>query len=320
MISIIKQVLALVIFMHLTLPLFASVYYVAGNTGSNDNSGSYAAPFRTVQKAANVLNEGDTSYIRSVVYREGVSLPHSGTCENKRIVLKAFPGESPVITGSEQINTWQKQQDNIYKTDIPNAVFGSHNPFAINIYDPNGWLFQGSAYHFGAIYVNGLSYKEMFGREDVKFNPGSYWVTVGTTLTTIFLHYSGKDSLNQDLTEINVRPFVIKGDNRNACNYITLHGLTIKHGSTNWSLNGGVFSGIIDINADGWRGIKICRISDGTTCGVQAGKEWLPITIDADMIGINRDAKNPTVGPLKNINAGTNTITIAAGIKSHVSK
>jgi len=271
MIITIRQLTALIIFLHITPYLFASVYYVSSNTGNDNNPGSYNAPFKTVQKAADILNEGDTCFIRGGIYREAIALAHSGTSEYKRIVYKAYLGEMPVLTGSEQINTWKKQHDNIYKVDIPNIVFGSYNPFATNLYDPNGWLLYGAVYHLGAVYVNGLAYKEFLGLEDLKFNHYSYWATVGTTVTTIFINYSGASSPNMDLTEINVRPFVIKGENRQACNYITLDGLTIRHGSTNWSSNEGVFSGIIDINAGGWWVIQNCRISDGRTCGVQAG-------------------------------------------------
>jgi hypothetical protein len=40
----------------------AANYYVA-TTGNDTNAGTEAAPFKTIQKAANIVNAGDTVYI-----------------------------------------------------------------------------------------------------------------------------------------------------------------------------------------------------------------------------------------------------------------
>ena len=57
----------------------AQDYYV-DVTGSDANDGlSMSAPFRTVQKAADLAVPGSTVHIRGGTYREQVSLPRSGT-------------------------------------------------------------------------------------------------------------------------------------------------------------------------------------------------------------------------------------------------
>ncbi len=53
-------------------------YYVAV-TGSDQNSGSADAPWRTLQKAVNSLDPGDTLYVRGGVYSEFVNVNVSGT-------------------------------------------------------------------------------------------------------------------------------------------------------------------------------------------------------------------------------------------------
>jgi len=73
-------------------------YYVSPN-GSDSNDGSFQNPFRTVQKAANIMQAGDVTYIREGFYSENmITFAHTGTNDNW-ITLKAYPGETPIIDG-----------------------------------------------------------------------------------------------------------------------------------------------------------------------------------------------------------------------------
>ena len=69
----------------------AAIYYVAPN-GSNSNNGSSAAPFKTIQKAADIVNPGDTVIIRDGIYtgnsEDVVELKRSGTA-SQWITFKA---------------------------------------------------------------------------------------------------------------------------------------------------------------------------------------------------------------------------------------
>jgi len=251
--------------------LFSKTYYISANKGNDRNIGTLQQPFKTIQKAADLLTASDTCYIREGTYRELLQPVNTGISENKRIVYKAYQGENPILTGSERIDSWTSQEVNLYKTVINNSFFGSYNPFSINLYDPNGWLRYGTELHLGTVYISGEAYIEKRSRAEVSANPKSFYVEANNLTTTIWLNYSGPNSPNIDTTEISVRPSVIKPKYRGKCNFMTLDGLTIRHGSTNWSSNEGVFSGMIDINAGGWWTIRNCHISDGRTCGVQAG-------------------------------------------------
>ena len=73
-------------------------YYVSRD-GSDSNPGILGQPWRTLKKAASVLRAGDTLYIRGGVYTESVDFFRSGTSTAPISVL-AYPGESPVIDGS----------------------------------------------------------------------------------------------------------------------------------------------------------------------------------------------------------------------------
>ncbi|WP_375474586.1 right-handed parallel beta-helix repeat-containing protein [uncultured Nostoc sp.] len=83
-------------------------YYVSG-IGNDKNSGlSSSSAFRTIQKAANLTNPGDTVLIMNGVYRNAkpggnvVSITRSGTA-NAWIKFKAYPRHRPKI----QHNGWQ---------------------------------------------------------------------------------------------------------------------------------------------------------------------------------------------------------------------
>jgi hypothetical protein len=74
---------------------FGTTYYVATN-GSDANAGTEQSPWRTVQKAANTLNAGDTALIRAGTYYERVTLNRSGQT-GLPLAFQNYPGEAVVI-------------------------------------------------------------------------------------------------------------------------------------------------------------------------------------------------------------------------------
>jgi hypothetical protein len=79
-------------------PVGGMIYYVAP-TGNDDNPGSVAYPWRTIQKAADTLTAGDTVYIRAGVYQEQVVPQNSGSA-GQPITYAAYPGETAIIDGT----------------------------------------------------------------------------------------------------------------------------------------------------------------------------------------------------------------------------
>ncbi|MFN6535480.1 MAG: right-handed parallel beta-helix repeat-containing protein [Nostoc sp. EkiNYC01] len=85
----------------------AKTYYVSGIGNDKNNGLSTSSAFRTIQKAANLTNPGDTVLIMNGVYKNApkagsvVSIKRSGTA-NAWIKFKAYPGHFPKI----QHNTW----------------------------------------------------------------------------------------------------------------------------------------------------------------------------------------------------------------------
>ena len=78
----------------------------------------------------------------------------AGQSDTKRIVYQAAPGEKVVITGSEVVKGWEKVAGDTWKVTLPNAFFGSFNPYAELIH--GDWFgANGRRHHTGAVYLNG---------------------------------------------------------------------------------------------------------------------------------------------------------------------
>jgi hypothetical protein len=74
------------------------VFYVAPD-GSDSNGGTERAPFRTIAKGLSKLSSGATTYVRTGVYRENVTLDAPNCAMTRPCVLRNAPGEQPVLQG-----------------------------------------------------------------------------------------------------------------------------------------------------------------------------------------------------------------------------
>ena len=70
--------------------------------GSDANPGTLARPWRTIEKGLEMSKPGRAIYVRAGTYREWPTLTKSGT-SSAPIVLRAFPGERPVLAGRLKI-------------------------------------------------------------------------------------------------------------------------------------------------------------------------------------------------------------------------
>ena len=76
-----------------------TTYYVAPG-GSDSNPGTEAQPWATIQHAADVLQPGDTVYVRAGTYTEDVEIHVSGSATGGYITFRNYPGETPILDGS----------------------------------------------------------------------------------------------------------------------------------------------------------------------------------------------------------------------------
>lgn len=78
---------------------FGAEYYVAPN-GDDAGAGTFAAPWKTIQRAADALSPGDTAYVRAGTYSERVKVQRSGTASGGYVALRNYPGETPIVSGA----------------------------------------------------------------------------------------------------------------------------------------------------------------------------------------------------------------------------
>ncbi|MBN1556299.1 MAG: right-handed parallel beta-helix repeat-containing protein [Phycisphaerae bacterium] len=85
-------------------------YFVSANDPAADdaNDGSSSRPFKTVQRGADMLQPGDTLWIREGEYREFVKLKKSGESFDKMLNVRGYPGEKAIIKGSELLTGWSR--------------------------------------------------------------------------------------------------------------------------------------------------------------------------------------------------------------------
>jgi parallel beta-helix repeat protein len=77
----------------------AATYYVA-TSGNDASSGTLAAPFKTISKAAAVALPGDVVNVRGGVYYDRARIYSKGTAA-ARIVFQSYPGERAILDGRD---------------------------------------------------------------------------------------------------------------------------------------------------------------------------------------------------------------------------
>jgi len=85
-----------------------NAYYVAPNGNdswdgrADEPKGGNHGPWKTIQHAANMLNAGDTVYVREGTYVGAISITKSGSASGGYITFRNYPGEKPTITRNDQ--------------------------------------------------------------------------------------------------------------------------------------------------------------------------------------------------------------------------
>lgn len=82
------------------LPSRSGVTYYVSTAGNDSNAGTLAAPWRTIQKAANTVHAGDTVLVMSGTYNEVVTMVTSGNAASGYITFANYPGQSPIVDGT----------------------------------------------------------------------------------------------------------------------------------------------------------------------------------------------------------------------------
>jgi hypothetical protein len=268
-------------------------------TGADSADGSPSRPFRTISRAAELAQPGDTVTVHEGEYREWVRPRRGGLSGARRITYQAAPGEHVAIKGSELVTGWEPESGGaagtVWRASVPNALFGAWNPFAEVI--AGDWLVEPEPplrKHLGDVYLNGLSFYEVSTRDEVNDPPLRTEVTdnwtnvtdqvrnprqtrlvwyaeVGEDTTTIWANFQGADP-NAEIVEINVRRSVFFPAEHHI-DYITVRGFELTQAACPWTPPTADQPGLIGPNwAKGWI-IEDNVIHDAKCSAISLGKE-----------------------------------------------
>ena len=270
-------------------------YHVDVN-GNDTGCGSAQEPFRTISKAAQTAQAGDVITVHEGVYREWVKPTRGGKSDSERITYQAAPGEHVVIKGSEKVEKWECCKGNMWKTEVPNSIFGDSNPFAQCLW--GDWLIwpEDGSVHAGDVYLNGKSMYEASNLHEVEnpvmrtegYNPPwtkhkepiphpedtiyQWFAEVQGDTTVIYANFQGMDP-NQELTEISVRECCFYPE-KTGINYITVRGFEIAQAASPWAPPTADQPGMVGAHwSKGWI-IEDNVLHDAKCSAVSIGKEY----------------------------------------------
>jgi len=206
-----------------SLPLWAADYYVATNGSDTANAGtSVAAPFRTIQRAADAVAPGDTVHIRGGTYREMITATNYGL-PGKPVTFCAYKDEEPVIKGSDVVGGWNH---------LTNAIWCKTNWVVTQQVFDDGESLQmiGPLVNFRELYDRPVG----TNRDDMV--PGSFFFDPNTTALCVWL--ADASNPNDSVIEVSTRRYIFNGNNANSNSWFCLKGLHFMHSNTTNFLRG----------------------------------------------------------------------------------
>ena len=254
------------------------VYHVAKTGDDFYGLGTPEQPFLTIQRAAEVAELTDTVIVHEGVYREWVKPRHSGYDNFKRITYMAAEGETVVIKGSEVVTGWVKE-GNVWKAEVPNAMFGDYNPYSYLL--DGDWFIEVKEgetkytpderpIHTGEVFFGGKAYHEEPTLEEAKAKEETWYAEVGADVTTIYANFTGDP--NETETEITVRKCCFYPE-RTGINYITVRGFEMAQAATPWVPPTADQPGMLGPHwAKGWI-IENNHLHDSKCAAISLGKE-----------------------------------------------
>lgn len=136
---------------------FSKTYYVDGNSANADDAGpgTRERPFRTIGKAAEVLQAGERVVIAEGIYREVVRPQRGGSGPDKMISYEAAEGAKVVVRGSVVVKQgWTQStagpgrgggaqsQARTWDLDLDGNWFGGYNPFGMMNMPQQRWQYM----------------------------------------------------------------------------------------------------------------------------------------------------------------------------------
>lgn len=221
---------------------------------SDGNDGSFDNPLKTINRAAQLVQEGERVLIYSGVYRETIYPKNGGAGEDKMISYEAAPGEHVIVKGSKIFKgTWEQKKvytdiikdttltytwsrrtwvatmpdsffdNDYYPFQLPNILPEEHTlmPWAKLVKDLPPYTSTRAM-----LFENGARMIQLENYGDVVRVPGSFWIDKDGK--TIHIHSFDSGNPNKSVIEIGVKEHLLKPQ-KIGLNYIQIRGLTFEH-------------------------------------------------------------------------------------------
>lgn len=263
-----------------------------------DGNGTKERPFKHIQDAASIAQPGDEVLVGPGIYREYVDPANAGTPEAP-ITYRSVEPLGAVITGAEEIKSWEPYEGNVWKTHVPNSLFGTYNPYTTYVY--GDWYFAGRSKHTGCVYLNHKAMYEAGSLEEClqgkvyecSWEPEAsvykWFSQQDGDFTVLYANFQGKNP-NEETVEINVRRECFM-PSKTGVGYITVSGFHITKAATTWAPPAAFQDGMIGPHwSKGWI-IEDCEISNSKCAGISQGKYLDP---ENDHYFTVKHVKSPT--------------------------
>jgi len=211
---------------------------------SDDNPGTEQSPWKTIGRAAKVLEPGDRVIVKQGLYREWVRPARGGTGPERMITYQAAPGQEVVISGSDPLTgRWtaskiaeQRPVEKVWMIDLPESLFQGYNPFAETNASANlmthpaalkqGWDKPPYTLARGLVFQDGRRLRQIADYQGLADTPGAYWVQPGGRR----LHIRPSDDRDpaKAAFEVTTRPFAFAPEQA-GLGFICVGGFTVEH-------------------------------------------------------------------------------------------
>jgi hypothetical protein len=241
-----------------------ATWYVAPN-GSDALAGtSTATPFATVNRAIQAASPGDTILLRGGTYRQSILLDaHKSGSASQLTTIAAFPGERPVIKGSDLLTKWSRVRGGIWRA---NTFPGTTEQVFVN-FDATG---SRPLEQIGSAGNAHDRHRRVRPGSWTDLTPGTFLCDTGTR--TLYVYLPDGSSPRNHVMEVSTRPSLVELQYRGyrPPEYFRISGLTFRHNASSRTAEQGAmvhspFRSLIDSCDIQWADFAGVTLNTGTT-------------------------------------------------------
>lgn len=269
---------------------FAKTYYVHNQhpKAADGNPGTQALPWRTINKAAQVLQAGERVVIAAGGYRERVSPVRGGTGAAKMISYEAARGAEVVVKGSRLVTQGWKPSSRfslrhaapgakIWQLELEMLGMGAYNPFGmVNVIEDRSATLnigappQGLRPYLmkrGLVFVNGKRLEQAELYRELGLKDAMYWVEHSGTVLHVCL--PGDADPAQQEVELVIQEQVFAPKQR-YLGFIRIKGITFEHAANGFPVSQ---RGLVSANRGHHWIIEDCTIRHANSVALDIGNE-----------------------------------------------